>query len=321
MSILSKGLGLGVFIAVLLSSCSNPSALAPIRQSQTFVQGVNPSYLDILWVLNDQSPMSRIESQLTSQMTEFFTRFDALVSVNYQMGLTNAYDGTLRPLNEPTLVTPGVGTLSERVSLFANQISLVINMNTGAIDQGFFSAWSAIESGAFPLRQGVPLVLVFISDADDHSPLPSGTTESAVTYYANQFIGFKQGNASLVHVYSVNYEPLSAGGTRCATVYNADIDKPGFQNRYFDLAQTLNGTTADLCGNFGSQIDLSNLVSTSLPKEFVLDGTPENPASIQVSLSLNGNTLPTPPWTYNAMSHAIYFTSPPPNGSVITVSF
>jgi len=313
-------------VAVLFVSCASRDQFTQLATTQYFVQNYNPQYIDVLWMVDNRSPMYRVRDHLISEASNFFTRLDAIPTGDYQMGFVSAdmvvNPGQLEPIGDPIILTKGLGTLTQRTETFAAILSQQVNLQVGATDQGFDSVWTVMNE-SFQPRAGVPLVLVYISDSDDHSPVPTG--QDAVQVYANYYLSLKNNDPSLLKVYSINYEPLNGqtatDSNRCATFDDADIDMPGFQNRYFRLAQYFNGSTADLCGSFSSQIDLTGLQMKQLPSSFTLQQTPE-PTSILITVFFagTGETVNTS-WTYNASSNQIVFASAPPEGSTIEVTF
>lgn len=317
---------------IILSSCSQKEAFVASGRSQFIVQDLNPPYLDILWVLDDRSPMNLVRDHLVSEASNFFVRLDSIPS-NYQMGITTMdmlrNRGALKPAG--TILNKKTGTLAERVSVFENLLAQVINLQTGAENTGLATTLISLNQ-YFQPRSGVPLVLVFISDGDDFSDFRSVTTQDPVDYVAAQILSLKGNKEELVRAYSINYVPLtsstSTSEVRCATRNNADIDKAGsaavrgdggvwFQDRYFRLARKLKGDTADLCSSFSSRIDLSGLRLKSLPKRFKVEGNVVNPSLLTVQvIDKTGQTL-TIPWTFDKATSEVVFQTAPPEGSSI----
>lgn len=312
-----------ITVTVLLSSCANEDGLSKVARSELFVQDYNPENLDILWVVDDRSPLNKIRTQLTSQASQFFTRLDQTPR-NYRMAITNVNNGSLLPASSPVIITPNVGTLTERTQFFSNLIYQTINLATAAWNRGFASAYYALTQDFIP-RANVPLVLVFVSDTDDYSPTP-GAVDS-VNFYSQQFINMKGGDPKLVRGYSINYRPLAAGETintsnRCTThFYDADIDQPGFKNSYYRMAQALGGDKGDLCASWAGSIDLSGLRLQTLATEFTLAGNPASASAIIVAVTdANGNSL-TIPWIYVPETRKIVFQTAPPEGAKIQVNY
>lgn len=306
------------------ASCGREESFTAQGNTRTFVQDYNPPYVDVLWMLNTRSPMFRYKERFFSELQQFFSRLDTIPD-NYKMAFVNHDSGKLQPVDSPIILekTSGVGTVAERANKLQQLLNNVINLGTGATDRGLGSAWHALNTQFAP-KPNVPLVLVFISDSDDHSQLPAGETD-AVEFYSKAFLSLKGNKPELLRVYSVNYTigSVPSETTRCATRYNTDIDNGG-KNIYHKLAEKLGGVignkaTADLCGSFASNIDLSGLTLKELPKRFMLDSKPGD-NSILVAVTLNGQTIDIP-WSYDSATNEIVFQTAPPEASVITVTF
>jgi len=310
------------FMAMFYIGCGEQQQFISRSATQNFVQDLNPEFLDILWMVDDRSPMHRIAPTLIEEAKQFFTRLDGaahhyrMAFVNHDMELSN---GDLKPKNNPVILTKDFGTVEQRVTIFGNIINQVlINLSTGAVNQGFESVRTALTQNFVP-RSGVPLVIVFISDGDDASTnIPQNM--DAVDYYSDTFLSLKDNNADLLRVYSINYIAEKTPANRCATQFNADIDKPGFENRYSRLALDLNGETGNLCGNFADQINLAGLRLNELKSRFQLDKA-ANEDSIKIIVSLNGQTIEGLVWAYDSGTREIVFSFPPPEGANISVNF
>ncbi|MFM8269619.1 MAG: hypothetical protein ACKN9V_05460, partial [Pseudomonadota bacterium] len=314
---------------VVLSSCAQKESFVTSGSSQFIVQDLNPPYLDILWVLDDRSPMNLVRDHLISEASNFFARLDSIPS-NYQMGITTMDTlknrGALRPAG--TILTKKMGTLDQRLHVFENLLSQIINLQTGAENTGLAATLLSLN-GQFKTRSGVPLVLVFISDGDDFSNFNSITAQDPVDFFASQVLSLKGKKEELVKAYSINYVPLTSGvsasDVRCATRNNADIDKAGtgalrseggpwFQDRYFRLARKLKGDTADLCSSFSSKIDLSGLRLKALPTRFKVEGGVSNASLLRVVVTSKDGQSLNIPWSFDASTNEVVFSTAPPEG-------
>ncbi len=321
-----------LIVALLMFGCTSNEQFHASKQSLLINQSYNPPVLDILFMVNDGSPMSRVKEHLFSEATQFFKRLDQIPE-QYRLGFIN-HDmersaGRLQPLDKPYILEKkvGVGSIEERAKIFKDLLSLVINVQTSPEDRGIQSAFTSLQNHFKP-RENVPVVIVFISDRDDKSAVPTGTTD-VIDYYKTFFLTLKNNRADLVRVYSINYEPLATGETvnnsnRCATMYNADIDKAGFEDRYFEIAEAFNSSsnvkvTADLCGPFSSLIDLSGLRLKELPRIFPLNAK-ANPSTLSVKVEKNNQTLSIP-WKYDESTQSIVFETAPPEASQINISY
>jgi hypothetical protein len=321
---------LSVFGVVLLglSACADKSKLLQANSSLSFNQDLNPPLLDILWVLDDRSQFYNApgRNNIISEAQKFFTRLDGSTS-SYQMGFITAdmlhSQGRLQPLANPIILKKNMGTLDQRVALFSSLLTQVaFNGNTGGLNKAFETTAIALNQ-YFQPRANVPLVLVFISDSDDHSSVP--TSESAVSYYSRKFLSFKNNNPDLLRVYSINYERLQSGqvidrNNRCVTQYNADIDLSGFQDRFSQLARVLKGETGGICGAFSQKISLDGLRLKQLPNRFKID-VPIQENTLKVIVSLNGVELNDLTWTFDSSTNEVVFNEAPPEGSRIDVTY
>jgi len=316
--ILKNGI-LALALAFSFVSCNSDEPFIASGNSESFTQSFNPEYVDILFMLNDRSPMHNAQEHLVSEATKFFLRLDSIPS-QYRLAITNHSAGKLLPADAPYVLEKknGVGTAEERASIFKAMVSNVLNLFTGSTDKGFISALSA--TAQFQPRANVPLVLVFISDSDDHSDLPPGETD-AVDYYKRAFLSVKANKPEHLRIYSINLESPKTTTNRCTAPNNNDIDNAGFQDRYFDLAVAAGGSKANLCGEFSSLVDLSGLRQLELPKRFQMKLTPI-PSSLHVSVySPTGEQYTDVAFSFDEATNEIVFDTAPPEGARISVTF
>jgi len=308
--------------ALCLSGCNSDEPFVSQASSESFTQSYNPEYVDIMFMLNDRSPMHDIQAHLETEAVNFFKRLDAIPS-QYRLAFTNHGSGRLLPAGSPYILEKknGVGTAADRANIFKQQLGLVLNLHTSATDQGFLSTLNALNE--FKPLSNVPLVIVFISDSDDHSLLPSGETD-AVDYYKRAFLSVKGNKPELLRVYSINLENPNTSANRCTSVSNNDIDKAGFQDRYFSLARILGGVgnaaTANLCGSFAPLIDLTGLRQQTLPNKFKLNGAPIADSLIVSVFSASGEQIEIA-WSFDSATNEIVFATTPPEATRITVTY
>lgn len=326
-------LGVGLLCLALIPRCGDEVPLNRQATTQFFIQDYNPDFLDVLWVVDDRSPLFYAKSPLVKQAGRFFERLTALATY-YQMGILSAdmmfAKGALKSSGSTTIIRPKTGSPTEHTALFESMISRPVNLKTGPLNQAF-QATQVSLSQYFKTRENVPLVLVFISDSDDKSDV-SAAGKSAVDEYYAHFLSLKQNNASLLKIYSINYVPVPAGvgpderisAYRCATQSDPDIDKAGFEDRFFKTALKSGGATANVCdqaetSGFASKIDLTGLRLKELPKRFKLD-RPAHVNGFTVSVILNGADAHAP-WTFDASSNEVVFEATPPEGSTIQITY
>lgn len=321
------------FLAILallfsvLSACTSDERFQTRPTSDLFAQNYNPEYLDILWVVDDRSPMRNIADKLTAEATRFFLRLDQSAS-QYRMGIITMdmmrAQGRLQPLANPYLLQRNVGTTEQRATNFRSMFPLTLNLSTGAQARAFEATNISLNNYFVP-RANTPLVLVFISDGDDVSVPASG--QDAVTYFKNEFLALKNNQPELLRVYSISlWQPLPMDQrniqNRCTNnIGNSDIDKATYERRLFRLAEAMGGSIADICGSFADQIDLTGLRLSTLPKRFTLTSNPDA-STIKVSVYYKDKSpLPGLNWVYDAAANQIVFDQPPPEGTTVEVAY
>ena len=323
---------IGAGVLSILAGCANKDGFVASKTSESFVQDYNPHYLEVMWVIDDRSPMRNYRDELIGEAKNFFTRLDASLGVSgqYKMGITSMdgrfHEGQLKPIGSPLVLQRGDGTLAQRVDFFGNILFPLLNLSTDAFNKGLQASVKALTDGPFATDPRLPLVLVYLSYGDDVS-VPVDNSE-AVEHFAQKLLALKGGNQDLLRVYAANYEPIPAGSsptttTRCALLNGnqIDVDAANYQGRYFKLAQRLNGNTADLCHpGFSDAFDLNGLRLKVLPKVFNLTGYPDV-STLAVTVLDSTSTVITAPYTYNAANRQIEFTNTPPEGSTISVTY
>lgn len=319
-TLLCLTVGLHVF------GCGDKVEFTRQATTQFFIQDYNPEFLDLLWMVEDRSPMARAAGHLIPEAARFFQRLDSATH-NYRMAFVSAdmqINPGLKPIEYPKPLTNHTGSLEQRIGIFSDFMSLIINLNTGGLNQGFESVLMALNELFIP-RSGVPLVIIFISDSDESKGVAN---KESIQYYAESLLALKDNNPDLLRVYSINYLPIPNPDdrndtNRCAQRYNADIDLPGYEDpgRYFALANALpGGQTADLCGDFADDIDLSGLRLNELKTVFQLEDTPD-PSTIKVKIFNEVQEFPGYAFSYNPATNEIVFDVPPPEGTTIQVTY
>ncbi len=318
-----------LMVALGLMSCKGGDTFIRQSGSEFFTVDFNPDYLDVLWVVDDGSSMNVNQAKLVAEASRFFERLDQSTA-QYRMAIISAdteyAKGKLKPDGALPL-TKNYGTSQQRSQSFATLLSQVINLRTGAEANGLGASLMALNSTFTPIA-GAPLVVVYLSDREDHSEIAN---QDAVDYYAAELIKIK-GKKELLRVYSINLKNLNGQPktelNRCTSIDQAEIDvlnhfsgiQPTFEDRYFRLADKLGGQKADLCGPFASLINLESLRLKELPTRFLLKTKPKA-GSIEVKISRGSEQVPASQWRYDSTTNEIVFAQPPPAGTTLFVTF
>ncbi len=329
--------GLVLMVASLaLTRCANKESIISQAITKDFPQDLNSPYVDILWMINDRSPMHDALPKLLPEATAFFKRLDATAQ-SYRMAFASAdmeiHPAELRPTDAPATLnkeSKANNTVEDRANYFSSILARYINLSTGPTEMGLASVKAILETKFIP-RPNVPLVLIYVSDSFDAST--GFTGPDAVTYYENALLALKGGDRKLIRVYAINYKPLAgevrSTDNRCATYYHADADeKPAANERYFKLAKRFavdlpnpDAVTGTLCKPFGAQIDITGLKAKQAPNRFKLDSNPQvNTLKVSVFVKDSNDTYDIK-WTYDATTNEIVFDTAPPEGTNIRVSY
>ncbi|MBY0371602.1 hypothetical protein K2X33_13020 [bacterium] len=310
----------GCILSVLAApGCSNKDDFKQSQTTEVFSQDYNPHMLEVLWVVDDRSPMRKHRDEIVDEAGYLFANIDSQLGTygQYRMAFVNhdARVGHKGVISPATPITRGTGTLAERTAYFKNEFPSMLNLSTDAISRGFATSLEAMTN-TFKTDSRIPTVLVYLSYGDDKSTTPSG--EPVISYYAQKLLALKNNKPELLRIYSVNY---AAGGQRCALQNGADIDSPGFEDRFNQLAVTLSGETADLCSTgWGQSFDLTGVQLKTLPKRFALQGNPKVD-TISVSMQVEGMEVVPPAWAYDSSTREIVFATVPDEGAVIVVTY
>lgn len=321
-------------VLTLTVGCGDSESFVQTAVSENFVQEYNPHYLEVLWMIDDRSPMRNYREELTYEAGGLFSRLDGVLGSTgqYKMAITNADGrvgkvGVTKPVGN---LLRDTGSLSERLDFFSDLFYQTLNLSTDPVNQGLAGSLAALKSQAFGLDPRIPLVVIYLSYSNDESPVPTANAADPVGYFAQQILALKNNKADLVRVYAANYLPLAPGVSpnatnRCALETNNEIDVSpsayAAKERYFKLAQRLGGQTADLCStNFQAQFDLTGLQLKTLPKIFPLQGSPD-PATLKVDITFNGQPVTGQTWTYDASIRSLVFDQTPPEGVSIVVTY
>ncbi len=325
-----KRLLIAFCILSVLSACSDTENFVSSSVTETFVQDYNPHYLEVLWVVDDRSPMRNYRTRLITEAQNLFVKIDNQLGAygQYRMGITSMdgiYNkGLLKPIGAPAILTRGMGTLDQRVAFFGNIFFPLLNLSTSAENYGIEASYEALTK-TFVTDARLPLVLVYLSYSDDASAAPTGV--DPVDHFADKLLALKNGNNDLLRVYAANYTAAAPGAVtpemRCArsTDNEIDISPATYEDRFFRLATKLGGNTADLCtAGFVNQFDLSGLQLKVLPKRFPLQGIPQL-ETLKVTIVRDSAEIQGYNWTFDASTREIVFDVTPPEGTTLIMTY
>jgi hypothetical protein len=253
--------------------------------TQEWIQEEQKTY-DILWIIDNSGSMNRFQSRLSQNMTSFMSYLTAGGDVDFRMGFitTDRY----------LLVDPFIDSNTINASLVAaNAINNIGTQGSGN-ETGLQEAYSALSyfysSGEF-MRHDSTLIMIFVSDEIDHSPLPYND-------YILGYINFKPKEQIKVYAVIGDYP---AGCNSSNGIWNSSAD---FGEGYYDATQYYGGDWYSICETDWSS-NMTNLAQDiTVMSVFALDKP--DPIESTIAVYINGQQLSTG-WSYIPNDNWIQF--------------
>lgn len=253
------------------------------------------SGVDILFIIDNSGSMGSFQSSLSSNFNSFMSTFITR-GIDYQIGFITTdsselidgvvIDNTLPdPLGSSTNIIDSIGTRGS------------------STERGLLMSYECLASpvkcgvGSAFLRSDMRVILIYVSDEDDHS---AGFTSLDM----------------LAHLDSIKPSPTlfkahSVVGPSDGSCWSAD---PGLT--YIDVSSLTFGTTLSICdADWGTTME-SLAVESILMTSFMLA---EVPIEETIEAKVNGVTVSA--WYFDNATNTVIFTSPPPEGSHIEVEY
>jgi hypothetical protein len=261
--------------------------------SQTYIQPTTGNGVDILWVVDPSGSMNMNWPQVVLGVEQMMLALP--LDINWRLEIIPTDEYRAKRL-ESFPILPGD-------SLQTAQDHLTNNV-TGYSERGFDAVKQYIQENADAaqwMRPNVALLIVFVSDENDYSSQSPSQFISWITYQRPE----------VFMTSIVNVDPTTS---LCPDEFNHYMDV-GVD--YMDATNHFFGDIIDIC-----EPDWSNGVSQAIQQvqyydEIPLDHTPVDLDHIEV---LVDNVVWTD-WTWDQANNKIIFTTIPPEGSIITVSY
>lgn len=264
--------------------------------------------VDILFVVDDSCSMANKQQALATNLASFINSTTGSNS-DWRIGVTTTDMFTVKgrllaTATNPAVLTPATPSVT---SLFAAKV------NVGTNGSGFEQAYAAMaaavtepnRSGANAgfLRANAALAVVIVTDAAEQSP---GTPGSYLTTLAQA----KGNRADLVNVSVVGPFTATPG---CI------IDGPPDSGRFEQLVQATGGVKAEICSaDWAANLETISQSVFGARKTFTLTGQPDT--SRPIIVTVNGVTR-NAGWRYDAARNALIFTTVPPPGATVRVTY
>jgi hypothetical protein len=316
---------------VTLVGCADKAGFyASTFHSDVFTQNYEESGYDFLWMLDNSPTMDNKRAYLQNNIQTFVNILTTRKAISYQMaavtidyfsnnGNLAASPGGQTVVSNTTSATP--------VQDFASIIGNITDTATSFWDQGLESVYqAAVQHGSTFIRDGVPLVIIFVTDGDDFSCQGNCTgyepphnflwVPFPIDRYVSYFTQLKAGQNSEVIVYPIiGY----TGVSQC------DFESNG--TRYLSF---MNGANQSNDGAVVGSVCINDIATSynNIAQTIANRGTVfklSKPSNGQgISVYINGVLLPNNPnnYIYDSVQNAIVFTgSVPTKGSSIQVIY
>lgn len=260
--------------------------------SQTYLQPTHGNGVDILWVVDPSGSMHGDWPQVILGVEQMMLALPT--NVNWRLEIIPTDPNRAHSLSSFPIL-PG-DSLSAVQSQLQNNVA-------GYYEKGMDAVKRYIQYNQDAqnwMRQDAALLIVFVSDENDASGI--STTD---------FISWISLVRAEVFVTSVvNVDPTISA---CPTEYSIiDIGL-----NYMSISTHFGGTTIDICSTDWSSGVTQAAQQIQMIEEIVLDFVPVDIDHIEVFVD---NVL-WPDWTWDEPTNTIFFTTTPPEGSIITVSY
>jgi hypothetical protein len=252
--------------------------------------------IDILFVVDNSGSMNRVQTSLADNFDIFINIF-AASGVDYHI----AFITTDNPIFVGEIVTPLFADPIGEANSQIRSIGTYGSANEKGIDTSYESlrgAGNAAPGSEF-FREDAKLVIIYISDEDDHSSI---TPAVAATY----FLALKMSSSYVTAHAVIGDVPVGCGSAQPGHLYN-------------DIAMLMSGTSLSICatdwGTPMEQLAVESMVNSS----FKLSDN--NPVEQTIEVTVDG--IVSYDWTYDSIYNSVVFDvmSIPQNGQSIEISY
>jgi len=251
--------------------------------------------IDILFVVDNSGSMNRVQTSLANNFDIFINIF-AASGVDYHIAFITTDDPSFVGEVVTPIFTDPIGEANNQI----NSIGTLGSANEKGIDTSYNALRGAGDAapGSSFLRDDAKLVIIYISDEDDHS----ATSPSVAATY---FLALKMSSAYVTAHAVIGDVP---GG--CGTAQPGDL--------YNDVVMLMSGTSLSICAtDWGTPME--NLaVESMVNNSFKLSDIP-----VEQTIEVMVDGVISYSWSYDSIYNAIVFDSMtiPQNNQIIEVNY
>jgi hypothetical protein len=341
---------------VLVTACSQGgSSFSTLPAGQAFQQapsGSVNSNIDILWVIDNSSSMTPLQTNLVSNFQSFITQFQTK-GFDFHMAVTttDAYLAGAFWDNNPSRsvfrdgLSPNFTGVFDILSTTPNLSSVfVTNASQGANGSGDERAFASIQaalgnsSNTGFLRSDSFFAIIILSDEDDFSdptrPEDSWEYQGGIPDHdyadpnlmtVDSMVSYLDGITSSTgstRRYSVS--SIAVLDSNCLAIHQPQSTSSIIGQRYIDIGNATSGILGSICdASYANSLLAIQQQIIELGTQFYLSRIPIVSTIVVI---VNNQTVPQDPnngWTYNSAANSIVFhgTAVPAGGSSIQVDF
>lgn len=353
-----KQMALGLSLMTLgIAGCdkSGGYSYSLLSANQSFGQSASTvnNKVDILWVVDNSSSMTPLQTNLVNNFNSFISNFQTK-GYDFRMAVTttDAYLANAAFNNDPTQSSfrDGVGSTHTGVFVIDSTTpnltqTFVTNASQGQAGSGDERAFSSFQealnnpANANFVRSDSFFSIIILSDEDDFSDItrPQGSwlvsggipdhdyqnpNMPSVDSYLSYLDTFTNSASATNRRYNVS--AIAVLDSTCLNQHIPDAPSTVVGQRYVQMANETNGVVGSICdANYSTTLQNIQQKILELSTQFPLNRTPVISSIVVI---VNGQTIPQDPtngWTYISTANAIQFhgTAIPPQGASISVSF
>jgi hypothetical protein len=316
-------------LALLFTKCGTQEAFySDLLKDDVFYQEYDNQNYDFLWVMDNSGAMATSRSYIVNNLQSFLNTIEVKKALNFQMSVitTDYFTDQGALVKSPTgLQMVASATSANPVADMTSIFNNIQDSATSFWPQGLENTYQAMsQNGSVFMRNGVPLIVVIISDGDDYScqdncygvqPVNNdGWVPFPLSRYIDYLRTVKAPQNTAVSLFPIVGTPSS----QCSL--------PSLGMRYIDVSDYLGNLSqsGSICSSdiASSYNNIANVIAdrgTTFNLSFPASGT-----NMQVFVDdQQVNVDPDNGWEYDAAQNAIVFsgTAIPANGSTIEVSY
>jgi hypothetical protein len=262
--------------------------------------------VDVLFIMGNTDAMADLQPGLVANLHTFIEQ-TSLRQIDFHIGVTSTNILPVAGLLVGPVITRSTSNVIMQFETEAD-IQAVGDDDEESLEAmagAFRLAQNGVQPNASLFRSTARLVVVIITDDDDTSPLTPVSYFSELRSHAPR--GF------LVAV--ISGEAAGCGDQDMGTIAGGAEAAPKLEA----FVQLTKGISASECADWSTTLSMIGAASFGLDSRFFLSKSADT--TMPIVVKIDGVVQPATNWSYDPSTSSITFTSPPQEGSTITVDY